>query len=87
MNKLIKLPDGPYIRANQIIQIGEPFQDMGQWCYSIGYKSEIHNDVVLSHLVRFSVILQNEERAFEKVRLFVDRINGLCYYDGIENRI
>ena len=29
MNKLIKLPDGPYIRANQIIQIGEPFQDMG----------------------------------------------------------
>lgn len=76
MNKLIKLPDGPYIRSNQIIRISEPFQDMGQWCYSISYKSERYSDDVEYHVVRFSVIMQREMLASSMIESFVKRINS-----------
>jgi hypothetical protein len=77
MNKLIKLPDGPYIRADQIIQISEPFQDMRQWCYSIGYKSEINDNDVIYHVVRFNVNMQREIQAFSMIDSFVKSINSL----------
>ena len=76
MNKLIKLPNGPYIRANQIVQIGEPFQDQEtqKWNYSIAYNCAL-NDTIRFHTATLSVIINNVDSVRERIERFVNKIN------------
>ena len=78
MNKLVKLHDGPWIRSDQIVQISEPYQDAGQWCYSVAYKSEVHDNMLLFHVARLSNIsniIHQEERAYESAGKMANKIN------------
>lgn len=76
MSKLIKLPDGPYIKADKIVSIGEVWKEdhIDTWHYSICYYN-INNDETF-HVVNLNkTFVTTEDKAREKQKQFVDRLN------------
>jgi hypothetical protein len=75
-SKLIRLPNGPYIRTENIVSIGEPWDIHGEWFYSICYvRADGEKDyykVTLS-----PTFVKTEERAQDFIDSFVLRLNNL----------
>ena len=76
MSKLIRLPDGHYIRTESILSVGEPWESNDEQFYTIYYiRGEGDRDfykVTLS-----PTFFKTKERAQEAVDKFVDRLNNL----------
>lgn len=71
---MIKLPNGPYIRVNKIIQVNEPWNNGKNWHYCVDYFCDLDN-TIKRHIVNLSSIIDNESRALEWVVQFVNKIN------------
>lgn len=74
-SKLIKLPDGPYIRVETIVSVGEPWDIRDEWFYTISYLNDGVRDY---HKVTLSpTFIKTKERAQVSVDSFAERLNNL----------
>jgi len=69
---MIKLPDGDYVRASDILKVSKPYYDTTkeQWMSSIAYINKIYPDTVSFHVYEMS---KTFVRTSEKANVFLDR--------------
>lgn len=75
MAKLIKLPDGKYIKADKIISVGEVWTcEDNKWFYTICHLDNY--ETVAFHTVKLhETFMKTEEKALAKQRSFVEVVN------------
>ena len=76
MSKLIKLPDGPYIKADSVVSVGKilnnPMSD--SLFYKIYYNDYISR-MVLSHIVSFDMVNMTKDLVESHRTSFVEMVN------------
>ena len=74
MSKLVKLPNGPYIKADSIEKVGEVWDSMGKWNYSISYRNQ--EGALSFHTVELNPdFIKEKADALCKQDLFVNKVN------------
>jgi hypothetical protein len=77
MSKLVKLPDGDWVRSSDILKIGKPYfnENIDCWQCSIAYKNTPYQDVTFHVFNLNKKFVRTEDKAIDWVNRYIDRFN------------